>query len=172
MDPIITLEDLPIKLTAKYLGYEPARGLWGMQYTRKPVDSMVQKAKDLPANLYLPIVEIEVSKNGLSFKELGKNNDRITFGVDKISYGVQDVIYTRVFSMIVVTDKNLDEGFTFICHGFVCESKFDARSITFGLAAAFKEYAQTVKNKPTRKFAIDLRSPEEQTSEDGDETEA
>jgi hypothetical protein len=48
----------------------------------------------------------------------------------------------------------------------VCDSRDTARRLTFALASAFKEYGRQIKNdksgahKP-KKFAIDLRSPEE-----------
>lgn len=94
-------------------GWEPAKGLWGMKHTRKPVDNLVSKAKNLPENNILPRVLVEVTKKGLSCKEITKksaSSEPIFYGVNEISYGVQDVIYTRVFSMIIVTDKKLEEG--------------------------------------------------------------
>lgn len=101
------------------------------------------------------------------------------FRVDTISYGVQDLVYTRVFSMIVVTEADLKEGSPFMCHAFVCESRNQARQLTYALAAAFKDYGKRVqeenKDNPSpvkKRFAIDLRTPEEMTQDDEEETEA
>lgn len=168
----MTVDDLPLSFVVKYLGWEPARGLWGMKHTRKPVDNLVKKAKNLPQNHILPRVSIEVTRDGLSYKEMSKkpsDSEAIFYGVNEISYGVQDVIYTRVFSMIIVTDKKMEEGLTFICHSFVCENKYQARQLTYALAAAFGDYAQKMKESKKImkqiKFAIDLRTPEQQAAE-------
>lgn len=101
------------------------------------------------------------------------------FRVDTISYGVQDLVYTRVFSMIVVKEADLKEGTPFMCHAFVCESRNQARQLTYALAAAFKDYGRRVqeenKDNPglaKKRFAIDLRTPEELGNASDDETEA
>ena len=64
------------------------------------------------------------------------------YPIDTISYGVQDLVYTRVFAMIVVRerarDKEADPGNPFQCLAFVCDSRQTARRLTFALAAAFK----------------------------------
>lgn len=103
----------------------------------------------------------------------------IHFAVDTISYGVQDLVYTRVFSMIVVRDEKLKDGVPFICHAFVCESRSQARQVTYALAAAFQDYGKRVKEQqateptsPKKKFAIDLRTPEELEQALDSETEA
>lgn len=131
------------------------------------------------------MVKLEVSQDGLSFVEITamtKKNDQSNatkFTIDTISYGVQDLVYTRVFSMIVVTDTTLDNGIPFVCHSFVCESRNQARQITYALAAAFQDYGQKVKEihrgneeKAQKRFAIDLRTPEEQAAASDEETEA
>ena len=38
---------LPATFGVKFLGKREARGLWGIKYTRKPVDEMVLQAKSL-----------------------------------------------------------------------------------------------------------------------------
>ncbi|PSN46813.1 hypothetical protein C0J52_11192 [Blattella germanica] len=95
--------------------------------------------------------------------------------IDTISYGVQDLVYTRVFSMIVVREMgDLKGQHPFECHAFVCESRNSARKLTYALAAAFHEYSKLVKAASSddsggkdsfkaikKRFAIDLRSPEE-----------
>ncbi|CAH1403353.1 unnamed protein product [Nezara viridula] len=89
-------------------------------------------------------------------------------GEGTISYGVQDLVYTRVFCMIIVRDVG-DTRNPFECHGFVCESRTSARRLTYCLATAFAEYSARVRGSGghgTRvwdppKFAVDLRTPEE-----------
>lgn len=179
---VLTINDLPVTFQVKYLGFHPARGLWGIKNTRKPVDSMVEHAKHLPTGKVLPFVKVVVSKDGLSFKEIGDkaSKEEKMFRVDTISYGVQDLVYTRVFSMIVVMEADLKEGSPFMCHAFVCESRNQARQLTYALAAAFKDYGRRVqdenKDNPDKivkkRFAIDLRTPEEMANESEEETEA
>ncbi|KAK9711726.1 Phosphotyrosine interaction domain (PTB/PID) [Popillia japonica] len=182
-DVILSAKELPISFDVKYLGFRPAKGLWGIKHTRRPVDAMVNGAKTLPPNTILPIVRITITKDGLSFRSKHKSNEPPpqSFTVDVISYGVQDLIYTRVFSMIVVTSNEIKDGIVpFVCHAFVCDSKNQARQITYALAAAFQEYGKKIKeeNKDNpalskKKFAIDLRTPEElRNDEDDEETEA
>ncbi|KAK9892974.1 hypothetical protein WA026_023031 [Henosepilachna vigintioctopunctata] len=112
-EPQITIKDLPISFIVKYLGWEPARGLWGMKNTRKPIDNLVLKAKNLSADKILPRVQLIVDKNGLVHRDISNKSSSpktVVYGVNEISYGVQDIVYSRVFSVIIVTDKKLDEG--------------------------------------------------------------
>jgi len=176
---VVSLKDLPFKATVKYLGNQPAKGLWGMKHTRKPVDVLVGMAKNMPPNKILPIVKLEINLQGLSFTEITTKKEKtepVRFGIDVISYGVQDLVYTRVFSMIVVTDTDLKNGIPFVCHSFVCESRNQARQITYALAAAFQEYGRQSKidgsSSKKKRFAIDLRTPEEQADASDEETEA
>ncbi|EFA06112.1 hypothetical protein TcasGA2_TC008955 [Tribolium castaneum] len=176
---VVSLKDLPFAATVKYLGSQPAKGLWGMKHTRKPVDYLVSLAKNLPPNKVLPIVKLEINLQGLSFQDITNKKDKsppVMFPIDEISYGVQDLVYTRVFSMIVVTDTDLKNGVPFVCHSFVCESRNQARQITYALAAAFQEYGRQSKlddsGNKRKKFAIDLRTPEEQAEASEEETEA
>lgn len=143
---------------------------------------MVADAKQLDSNQTLPFVKVVVSKDSLSFKPLGQKKDKNTetkFKVDVISYGVQDIIYTRVFSMIVVKEGDLKEGIPFTCHAFVCDSRSQARQLTYALAAAFQDYGNQCKlsdgnidDEKRKKFAIDLRTPEQIENELEEETEA
>ena len=168
--------DLPQVFQVKYLGSHDARGLWGIKHTRRPVDNMVSAAKALPTNTMLPLIKLVVSQEGVALLPLDKRkqdaNSRM-HPIETISYGVQDLIYTRVFSMIVVREtENFRRISPFECHGFVCESKYYARQLTYALATAFEIYSKTVKaqeklaevtgnNTARKRFAIDLRSPEE-----------
>ncbi|KAI4467653.1 phosphotyrosine interaction domain-containing family member [Holotrichia oblita] len=143
-------EDEDIAEVLQYERFRPAKGLWGIKHTRRPVDAMVNGAKTLPPNTILPIVRITITKDGLSFRSKHKSNEPPpqSFTVDVISYGVQDLIYTRVFSMIVVTSNEIKDGIVpFVCHAFVCDSKNQARQITYALAAAFQEYGKKIKEE-------------------------
>lgn len=173
----------------KYIGSEVARGLWGIKYTRRPVDIMVGVAKNLPPNKVLPNCELKVSTDGVQLEIISPKAsiNHWSYPIDTISYGVQDLVYTRVFAMIVVKDESSPHPFE--VHAFVCDSRAMARKLTFALAAAFQDYSRRVKEAtgeeeveatpsdtitPTRhKFAIDLRTPEEiQAGELEQETEA
>jgi hypothetical protein len=76
--------------------------------------------------------------------------------------------------MIIVKEiGDLKGQHPFECHAFVCESRNSARKLTYALASAFNEYSKIVKARnggenvkdglaaAKKKFAIDLRSPEE-----------
>ncbi|XP_069690502.1 uncharacterized protein [Periplaneta americana] len=164
-------DDLPQSFQVKYLGERDARGLWGIKHTRRPVDSMVAAAKSLKAGTVLPLVKLVVSREGVSVVPAHKKaEETLKFHpIDTISYGVQDLVYTRVFSMIVVREgADLKGQHPFECHAFVCDSRGAARKLTYALASAFNEYSKLVKARGgadkeavKKRFAIDLRSPEE-----------
>lgn len=157
----------------------PTRGLWGIRHTRKPVDMMVQAAKNMPAGNTLPMLHITVSTKGISLDFIpGSKTEKqktIFHSIDTVSYGVQDMVYTRVFCMIIVKENNVKGEGPFECHAFVCDSRNTVRKLTYALAAAFQEYTKTVQKEEEgagkqNAFAIDLRSPEEMNEEG--ETEA
>ncbi|XP_063985581.1 uncharacterized protein LOC135166853 isoform X2 [Diachasmimorpha longicaudata] len=168
-------DELPQVFQVKYLGSHDARGLWGIKHTRKPVDNMVAAAKSLPTDTILPLVKLVVSKEGVALLPLGKIKGEPTisksYPIETISYGVQDLVFTRVFSMIVVRDSgNFRKISPFECHAFVCESKHHARQLTYALATAFQIYSQMIKalgktedasTNVNKRFAIDLRTPDE-----------
>ncbi|RZF33619.1 hypothetical protein LSTR_LSTR006997 [Laodelphax striatellus] len=153
-------ELLPQSFNVKYLGHRESKGLWGIKNTRRPVDAMILHAKQSTSSL-VPM-RIDVTRDGCTFTY---NNKTKVHPIDTISYGVQDLVYTRVFSMIIVRDISdvRIEQHPFECHAFMCESKQAARQLTYCLAAAFQDYSKRVKatNNAQQKFAIDLRSPEE-----------
>ncbi|CAG0917025.1 unnamed protein product [Notodromas monacha] len=159
---------LPQTFIVKYLGKRDASGLWGIRHTREPIDELVAAAKALKRGMTLPLLSLEVSSSGIRIDERpGNANKDFEAGfrsIREISYGVQDLAYTRVFAMIVVCDGDLRDTHPFTCHGFVCDSRETARRLTFALSTAFKEYGEKLKDEKVakpRKFAIDLRSPEE-----------
>ncbi|XP_065167977.1 uncharacterized protein [Atheta coriaria] len=193
-DKTLTAEDLPMTFQAKYLGCCKAAGLWGIKHTRKPVDFLVESAKS--SGQALKVVEIKVSTNGLHIQDLISKNSKtsVTHAIDSISYGVQDLTFTRVFCMIICNSRALEDsakginvapqsvGNTgqqmqenlFMCHAFACESKHQARQLTFALAAAFKHFADVMKCKQDKEKlvrTIDLRTAD-QIADEESETEA
>ena len=90
----------------KYLGKKDARGLWGIKHTRKPVDDMVGLARGLGPGAPLPYLQLSVSHRGVLVTPHKSNTchtmDCGLYPIDTISYGVQDLVYTRVFAMIIV----------------------------------------------------------------------
>lgn len=168
---------LPGCFIVKYLGVQDATGLWGLKHTRRAVDELVTCAKNAKLATLMPMVKLEVSDKGVSLVELSavrvtsSNKPAVpaksvscVFPIESISYGVQDVSYSKVVAMIVVKESPsaLQQEHPFKCHAFVCESKAIAKRLTLTLAAAFKEFSKMVNSTKTRelytkKFAIDLR---------------
>lgn len=188
-DDQILDSSLPQSYDVKYLGWQEAAGIWGIRYTRKPVDALVSQARK--PGLGLPSLTLTISEDGirvaptLASHQRGLKVQSGLFPIQSVSYGVQDLVYTRVFAMITVRDtNNILEHHPFRCHAYVCDSRLTARNLTFTLATAFKLFSNSIKareiqNKPKR-FAIDLRSPEElklaagegKSGDDGAEDEA
>lgn len=54
----------------------------------------------------------------------GQQQSKTNFRIESISYGVQDLVYTRVFAMIIVKDQNINTDNIFEVHAFVCDSRF------------------------------------------------
>uniref|UniRef100_A0A023FRQ0 Putative low density lipoprotein receptor adapter protein n=1 Tax=Amblyomma cajennense TaxID=34607 RepID=A0A023FRQ0_AMBCJ len=180
---------LPGFFVVKYLGVQDATGLWGLKHTRRAVDDLVAAAKSGKlTSAHMPMVKLEVSEKGVSLVELGaaagaaangaaggrggrKNGAAplsCVYPIECISYGVQDVSYSKVVAMIVVRESATSclQEHPFRCHAFVCESKAVAKRLTLTLAAAFREFSKMVKSTRTRelytkKFAIDLRGEED-----------
>ncbi|CAH0387547.1 unnamed protein product [Bemisia tabaci] len=165
-------EDLPGSFLVKYLGTRESRGLWGIKHTRKPVDAMVAAAKE--PGVALPMLTLTVQKEGIRIQDAAApaQGPHQFYPIETISYGVQDLVYTRVFAMIIVKDvlshRARDAGHPFVCHAFVCESRQVARKLTYTLATAFQLYSRRIRvgaGGSVTKFAIDLRSPQEMESD-------
>lgn len=152
-------EELPQEFSVRYLGWRECGGLWGMKHTRGPVDFLVTSAQE---NTCKPTT-LKVTKDSCSFRS--NTGVRFSYTIPTISYGVQDLVYTRVFAMIVVGDRS-----PFACHAFACDSGLTARKLTYCLAAAFQDYARRLKSSANDKSlkyiesAIDLRSPEDRNN--------
>ncbi|XP_014669808.1 PREDICTED: uncharacterized protein LOC106810851 [Priapulus caudatus] len=168
LPPEVMVDSLPQLFHVRYLGWRPTQGLWGVGHTRKPVDELIDATRKHKEGDTLPELQLHVSDKGVHSTEVPENrNKNFASGlrcIDSISYGVQDVRYTRVFAMIVVrTDSGTEPKFE--CHAYVCSSRASARRLAFSLALAFKEFGKQCASKKssrvTKKFAIDLRSPEE-----------
>jgi hypothetical protein len=151
---------------------------------------MVSEAKHMlstTADKTLPLLKLEVTEDGILVGPMPQNiNPKFPqgkFAIETISYGVQDLVYTRVFAMIVV--KADSEGgklklaelskkaassdgtsLPFRCHAFVTDTRETARNLTYALAEAFTRFSLQVssgkiKVETPKKFAIDLRPPDE-----------
>jgi len=64
-------------------------------------------AKNLPPNKVLPNCDLKVSTSGVQLEIISPKAsiNNWSYPIDTISYGVQDLVYTRVFAMIVVKDE-------------------------------------------------------------------
>lgn len=62
------------------------------------------------------LIETTVSTSG--------STKKWNYSIDTISYGVQDLVYTRVFAMIVVKENyDIKDQNPFEVHAFVCDSR-------------------------------------------------
>lgn len=89
--------------------------------------SQVTCAKTLPANKSLQLCDLTVSLEGVFIETNVPTNQtkKWSYSIDTISYGVQDLVYTRVFAMIVVKDNyNIKDPNPFEVHAFVCDSRY------------------------------------------------
>lgn len=84
-------------------------------------------AKTLPPNKILPLCDLTLSIDGVSIETTTRSsntNKKWNYTIDTISYGVQDLVYTRVFAMIVVKENyNIKDPNPFEVHAFVCDSR-------------------------------------------------
>lgn len=87
----------------------------------------VSLARNLPANKVLPLCNLTVSLNGVSIETTAGQSvpqKNWHYAIDTISYGVQDLVYTRVFAMIIVKeDYSIKDDHLFEVHAFVCDSR-------------------------------------------------
>lgn len=84
-------------------------------------------AKTLPPNKILPLCDLTLSIDGVLIETTTRSsntNKKWNYTIDTISYGVQDLVYTRVFAMIVVKENyNIKDPNPFEVHAFVCDSR-------------------------------------------------
>ncbi len=62
------LQELPQSFNVRYLGFRGADGLWGIKYTRKPVDTMVTSVKARENSLHL--IKFIVTKEGCKLESI------------------------------------------------------------------------------------------------------
>ena len=147
--------------------FRETTNLWGIKYTRKPVDEMVADAKRLLSTSKakaLPLLKLEVVEDGIVVGPMPQNTNKNfpngKFAIQSISYGVQDLVYTRVFAMIVVkpdstakassgagesqsegnvsVSSGQNQSSPFRCHAFVTDTRDTAKNLTYALASAFQ----------------------------------
>lgn len=143
---------LPQSFTVRFLGVHPATGIWGIKHTRKPVDNLVALAKTTDPD-DLSLLELEVTEPGVYLRQLStvrpsETAKEIELGkkpIERISYGVQDVMYPRVFAMISIKEKSVIDDRPFDCYVFLCESRIQSRKLAYCLAKAFKVYGENIK---------------------------
>lgn len=90
------------------------------------MSSQVSIAKTMPPNKALPLCRMSVSANGVSIDVTKNSNGACAWNypIETISYGVQDLVYTRVFAMIIVEDgSKSSKSCPFYVHAFVCDSR-------------------------------------------------
>jgi len=161
----INITKLPQHFECKYIGKTKCQGLWGLKHIRDPVDYLVKKAKRLRSLEDLVDVEALVTEKGiyvvqkskpLTEKEIKENLNKISpkyyksglLPISNISYAVQDNLYGKVFSCIVVTEtdgKTLSE-----CYSFLCRKNEISRKMALSITLAFKEYGKLLQSKETR----------------------
>lgn len=158
------------------VGNHPTKGIQGMKYTRPPVEYLVSQAQNMKSNEILPSIKFEVTPDGVNYKFITekKNPSKlVSFNASSISYCVQDVKYSRVFSMIIVAEDGRPDTTLFTCHSFLCESSNQARKITCALSVALQYCGEKMKGIK-KKVIVDLRTAEDlgKTNMDDDEMEA
>lgn len=92
-----------------------------------PFCTQVAVAKILPPNKALPQCCLTVSLEGVTIKTVSMplaNAQCWNYAIDSISYGVQDTVYSRVFSMIIVKENyTVRDAKPFEVHAFVCDNR-------------------------------------------------
>ncbi|KAK2143392.1 hypothetical protein LSH36_845g02110 [Paralvinella palmiformis] len=163
----VKVDSLPQVFVTKYLGYKPCHGLWGIKHTQRPVDELIAEVSSLNPEdgEDLPLVQLRVSLSGIHTREHSANTcksrriGKELIPIEFISYGVQDLRHTRVFSFILVREMS-SKSRNLECHVYVCDSTANCRRLSLSVALAFKEYSKNLDGKPY-KFQVDLRSGEE-----------
>lgn len=122
----------------KYLGFRPTLGLWGVKHTRKPVDSMVEAGKRLLTQNSSQLLEVDLTVTGSAVLVSNMVASIGPFPIETIAYGVQDIVYNKVFAMIVLQENTTLDKRPFLCFAFLCDTPQIAESIALALAHCFK----------------------------------
>lgn len=162
---VASVTKLPQNFECKYIGKTKCQGLWGLKHIREPVDFLVKKAKRLRSLEDLVDVEALVTEKGIYIvqktkpvltKEKNLDENKLSpkyyksglLPISNISYAVQDNLYGKVFSCIVVTEN---EGRTVSeCYSFLCRKNEISRKMALSITLAFKEYGKLLQLKETR----------------------
>jgi len=166
---VCQVDNLPQSFIAKYVGCKSCRGLWGIQHTRQPVDTLVDDIRRLERGDDLPLVRLDVSVGGIGVVVHPRSRSRRPvhdlglLPLEFISYAVQDTRYSRIFAFILVRELS-SRGRLTECHAYLCDSAVSARKLALSVALAFRLYERSLAGKPFR-FTVDLRSPEQLAAE-------
>jgi hypothetical protein len=163
---------LPQNFECKYIGKAKCSGLWGIKNIRDPVDRLVNNAKRHKSLNDLADVEALISEKGIYIvhkPNLNEKNPKPSHSflkskissvttektyqsgllpISNISYAAQDNIYSKVFSCIVVQErdsKTLSE-----CYSFLCSRNEFAKKMALAITLAFKEYGKLLQLKESR----------------------
>jgi len=173
-DPCSKVDSLPQSFVAKYMGCKACRGLWGIQFTREPVDALVDDLRHLDRATGdrrddLPLVRVDVTAEGIAIAVHPRNRscrpipDVGLLPLEFISYAVQDTRYSRIFAFVLVRELSSRARAT-ECHAFLCDTAATSRTLALSAALAFRAYEQKLAGRPF-KFVVDLRWPDELETE-------
>lgn len=160
----VKVETLPQLFVTKYLGFKTTRGLYGVKYTREPLEQLLAEVSEPDRKDQLPLMQLHVSIRGIHVSEHKSNTvksvpiDSGLVPIEFISFGVQDINYSRIFTFIIVREMS-SRARKLECHAYMCESSVTARKLALSMALAFEQYAKTLEGKP-HKFQVALRSGE------------
>lgn len=143
---------LPQTFEVRFLGVHPATGIWGIKHTRTAVDALVEAAKCLDSD-DLSLLDLQVSEQGVFLRQIsparpGDTSREIELGrksIERVSYGVQDVVYPRIFAMIAIKERSLVDERPFDCFVFLCDNRIQSRKLAYCLAKAFQQYGDSIK---------------------------
>lgn len=163
----VTVKSLPQKFITKYLGTKRTDGLWGIEAVRGPLEELVQDLRELPKDGDLPLMILTVTNKGMDLQMHKANKSKLDspwtppchIPVEFISYGVQDIKYSRVFTFIEVKEMSARTRIT-ECSAFLCDSVVSARKMALSLSKSFQDYTDKLQGRPFR-FQVDLRSAKE-----------
>jgi hypothetical protein len=165
-----SVHQLPQNFECKYIGKTKCSGLWGIKNIREPVEKLVRQAKRHTKLSELPSVEALISEKGIYIVQkikpiessktspsavavdgnqtLGKTYKSGLLPISNISYAVQDNVYGKIFSCIVVRDRenvSISE-----CYSFLSDRNETARRMALSITLAFKEYGKLLQLKETK----------------------
>ena len=156
----IVVNTLPQVFECKYIGKTRCKGLWGLKNIREPVDRLIRNAKRNRSLNELPDVEALISEKGIYIVQKQSKDDQpkatvnykdLKSGllpINNISYAVQDNIFGKVFSCIIVREK--ENKVISECYSFLCAKNEMARKMALSITLAFKEYAKLIQIKESK----------------------